>query len=34
VIQSRRFRKDSWYKYAAGKLGVCNVAVPVRIVKP
>lgn len=33
VVQSRRFRKDSWYKYAAGKLGVCNIAVPVRVAK-
>jgi peptidylprolyl isomerase len=34
LVQSRRYRKDSWYLYSAGKLGVCNTPLPVRIAKP
>ena len=30
LVESRRFRRDSWYKYAAGRLGVCNMPLPVR----
>lgn len=29
-VQSKRFRKEGWYKYSSGRVGVCNVAVPVR----
>lgn len=31
LVESRRFRRDAWYKYPAGRLGVCNIAVPVRV---
>ena len=30
VIQNRRFRKDDWYKTAAGHIDVCNLPLPVR----
>ena len=33
VIQNRRFRKDAFYKTAAGRIDVCNVPLPVRRVK-
>jgi peptidylprolyl isomerase len=31
VIQNRRFRRDAWYKVAAGHIDVCNLPLPVRI---
>ncbi len=34
LIQSRRFRKDGWYLYSAGRIGVCNMPLPVRIAQP
>jgi peptidylprolyl isomerase len=30
-VQSKRFRKDGWYKYSAGHIGVCNINQPVRL---
>lgn len=30
-VQSRRFRTDAWYKYSPGHVGVCNLALPVRL---
>jgi peptidylprolyl isomerase len=33
VIQNRRFRKDAFYKTPAGRIDVCNMPLPVRIVK-
>jgi len=33
VVQNRRFRKDAFYKTAAGRIDVCNVPLPVRPVK-
>jgi len=29
-VESRRNRRDDWYVHAAGRIGVCNVAIPVR----
>ena len=34
LVQSRRYRKDSWYLYSPGKIGVCNTPLPVRVGKP
>ena len=31
LIQNRRFRKDAWYKYPWGHIGVCNMPLPVRV---
>jgi peptidylprolyl isomerase len=31
VIQNRRFRRDPWFKVAAGHIDVCNVPLPVRV---
>jgi peptidylprolyl isomerase len=31
VIQNRRFRKDPWFKVAAGRIDVCNLPLPVRV---
>lgn len=31
LVQSRRARRESWYKYSPGRIGVCNVPLPVRI---
>lgn len=31
LVQSRRFRKEGWYKYSPGRIGVCNVPLPVRL---
>lgn len=33
VVENRRFRRDAWYKVAAGRIDVCNVPLPVRINK-
>jgi len=30
IIDNRRFRKDDWYKTAAGRIDICNIAPPVR----
>ena len=30
VVQNRRFRRDAWYKVAAGRIDVCNLPLPVR----
>jgi len=30
LIESRRNRRDDWYKVPAGKIGLCNVPLPVR----
>lgn len=30
LIESRRNRSDAWYHYKVGKIGVCNVPLPVR----
>jgi peptidylprolyl isomerase len=30
IVQSRRFRRDAWYKVAAGHIDVCNLPLPVR----
>ena len=31
LIESRRNRRDDWYKVPAGRIDVCNVPLPVRI---
>jgi peptidylprolyl isomerase len=31
VVQNRRFRRDSWYVKAVGRIDVCNLPLPVRI---
>ncbi|MDB5482077.1 MAG: peptidylprolyl isomerase [Caulobacteraceae bacterium] len=31
VVQNRRFRRDSWFKVAAGHIDVCNLPLPVRV---
>jgi len=33
LVDMRRFRKDDWYKVPAGHVDVCNVPLPVRLVK-
>lgn len=30
LVESRRNRSDAWYHYKVGKIGVCNVPLPVR----
>ncbi len=30
IVQNRRFRRDAWYKVAAGRIDVCNLPLPVR----
>ncbi len=30
-VQSRRERSESWYKYSPGRVGVCNIPLPVRV---
>jgi peptidylprolyl isomerase len=30
VLESRRNRRDSWTKYKAGKLEICNAPLPIR----
>jgi peptidylprolyl isomerase len=30
LVESRRNRSDDWYKVPAGKIGLCNVPLPVR----
>lgn len=30
LVESRRNRRDDWYKVAAGKIDLCNVPIPVR----
>jgi peptidylprolyl isomerase len=32
LIESRRNRRDEWYKVPAGRIDVCNVPLPVRVV--
>jgi peptidylprolyl isomerase len=34
VVESRRNRRDDWYKVQAGHIDLCNVPVPVRAPKP
>ena len=34
VVQNRRFRRDVWFKSAAGRIDVCNVPLPVRVAQP
>jgi peptidylprolyl isomerase len=34
LVESRRNRKDAWYKVPAGRIGLCNVPLPVRVAKP
>jgi peptidylprolyl isomerase len=31
LIQNRRFRREPWFKVAAGRIDVCNVPLPVRV---
>jgi peptidylprolyl isomerase len=31
LIESRRNRRDDWYKVPAGRIDVCNVPLPARI---
>lgn len=33
LVNSRRWRKDDFYKHPVGRIGLCNVTVPVREVK-
>lgn len=30
LVESRRNRRDAWYKVPAGRIGICNVPLPVR----
>ena len=30
LLESRRNRRDGWYQYSAGRIGVCNAPLPVR----
>jgi peptidylprolyl isomerase len=30
LVESRRNRRDDWYKVPAGKIDLCNVPIPVR----
>jgi peptidylprolyl isomerase len=34
LVESRRNRSDDWYKVPAGKIGLCNVPLPVRAPAP
>jgi peptidylprolyl isomerase len=34
LVNSRRWRKDDFYKNPVGRIGLCNVTVPVRAVNP
>jgi peptidylprolyl isomerase len=34
LVNSRRWRKDDFYKQPVGRIGLCNVTVPVRPVTP
>ncbi|MGH8444735.1 MAG: peptidylprolyl isomerase [Solimonas sp.] len=34
LVESRRNRRDDWYKLPAGKIEVCNVPLPVRAIAP
>lgn len=34
VVQNRRFRRDAWFKTAAGRIDVCNLPLPVREAAP
>jgi len=34
LIESRRNRRDEWYKVPAGRIDVCNVPLPVRVAVP
>jgi peptidylprolyl isomerase len=34
MVENRRHRRDDWYKEPAGRVDVCNVPLPIRIVKP
>jgi peptidylprolyl isomerase len=31
LVESRRNRRDDWYKVPAGKIGLCNVPLPARV---
>ncbi|MEO7199057.1 MAG: peptidylprolyl isomerase, partial [Dokdonella sp.] len=33
-VESRRNRRDAWYLSPAGKIDVCNIATPVRTIRP
>jgi len=33
LVQSRRFRREGWYKYSPGRIGVCNTPLPVRVAR-
>ena len=32
LVESRRNRRDDWYKVPAGHIDLCNVPIPVRVV--
>jgi peptidylprolyl isomerase len=34
LVETRRLRRDDWYKVPAGHVDVCNVTLPVRRIKP
>jgi peptidylprolyl isomerase len=34
LVESRRNRRDDFFKVPAGRIGLCNVPLPVRVVKP
>jgi peptidylprolyl isomerase len=34
LVHNRRFRQDAFYKVPAGRIDVCNVPLPVRVVRP
>ena len=33
LVESRRNRRDDWYKVPAGKIDLCNVPIPVRAIE-
>ncbi|MGH8033175.1 MAG: peptidylprolyl isomerase, partial [Luteimonas sp.] len=34
VVESRRNRRDDWYKHPAGHIDLCNISVPTRVPPP
>jgi peptidylprolyl isomerase len=34
LVESRRNRREAWFKLPAGRIGVCNVPLPIRPAKP
>jgi peptidylprolyl isomerase len=34
LIESRRNRREKWFRHAVGRIGLCNVPIPVRRREP